>query len=56
MFVEDFMVRDIKYIWNGMTYEQLKNTIKEGLRVRAFPLVDNPSKFFEPLNISVITS
>ena len=40
------MVRNIKYIYNGMSYKDLKNCIKEGRRVRAFPLVDNPSKFY----------
>ena len=45
IFVEDFMVRNIKYIYNGMSFKDLKNCIKEGRRVRAFPLVDNPSKW-----------
>ena len=44
IFVEDFMLRNIKYIWNGMSYKELKQTIIEGRKVRAFPLVDNPSK------------
>ena len=38
------MLRNIKYIWNGMSYKELKQTIIEGRKVRAFPLVDNPSK------------
>jgi chloride channel 2 len=42
IFVEDFMVRNIKYIYNGMSYKELKNHIRESRRVRAFPLVDNP--------------
>lgn len=37
------MVGNIKYIFNGMSYKDLKNNIKESRRVRAFPLVDNPS-------------
>ena len=44
IFVEDFMVGNIKYIYNGMSYKELKNNIRESRRVRAFPLVDNPSK------------
>lgn len=43
MVVEDFMVRNIKYIWKGMTYEQLKNVVKENPKIRSFPLVDSPS-------------
>ncbi|XP_046448305.1 chloride channel protein 2-like isoform X1 [Daphnia pulex] len=42
IFVEDFMVRNIKFIYNGMSYKELKNHIRESRRVRAFPLVDNP--------------
>jgi chloride channel 2 len=38
------MVGNIKYIYNGMSYKELKNNIRESRRVRAFPLVDNPSK------------
>lgn len=53
IFVEDFMVHNIKYIWNGMSYKDLKNNIKESRRVRAFPLVDNPSRV--GLNISPFT-
>ena len=37
------MVGNIKYIFSGMTYKDLKNKIKESRRVRAFPLVDTPS-------------
>ena len=44
IFVEDFMVRNIKYIWSGMSYKELKQSVKEGRKVRSFPLVDNPSK------------
>ncbi|KAI9564003.1 hypothetical protein GHT06_007741 [Daphnia sinensis] len=43
IFVEDFMVGNIKYIYNGMSYKELKNNIRESRRVRAFPLVDNPT-------------
>merc|ERR1719167_248330 len=43
-FVENFMVRDIKFIWYGMTYKELRNTLKEGRKLRGFPLVDNPDQ------------
>lgn len=42
IYVEDFMVRDIKYIYYGMTYEQLKTVLKENRRLQSFPLVDRP--------------
>ncbi|CAH1972133.1 unnamed protein product [Acanthoscelides obtectus] len=42
IYVEDFMVRDVKYIYHGMTYEQLKSLLKENRRLQSFPLVDNP--------------
>ncbi|XP_031330673.1 chloride channel protein 2 isoform X3 [Photinus pyralis] len=40
--VEDFMMRDVKYIYHGMSYEQLKVMLKENRRLKGFPLVDTP--------------
>ncbi|KAJ8679361.1 hypothetical protein QAD02_015148 [Eretmocerus hayati] len=42
IYVEDFMVRDVRYIWHGITYQKLKGTLKENRKLRGFPLVDNP--------------
>ncbi|XP_068218996.1 chloride channel protein 2-like isoform X3 [Palaemon carinicauda] len=42
IYVEDFMVRDVKYIWYGITYRQLKNILKEHKKIRSLPLVDSP--------------
>lgn len=42
IYVEDFMVRDVKYIYHSMTYEKLKQVLKENRQLRSFPLVDNP--------------
>lgn len=36
------MVREVKYIFNGMTYDDLKHTLKENKRLQSFPLVDKP--------------
>lgn len=36
------MVRDVKYIWHGISYQELKNILKENRKLRGFPLVDNP--------------
>ncbi|CAH2061088.1 unnamed protein product, partial [Iphiclides podalirius] len=41
--VEDFMVRDVKYIWNRMTFQQLKDILKENKTIKSFPLVDSPA-------------
>ncbi|GBP04873.1 Chloride channel protein 2 [Eumeta japonica] len=41
--VEDFMVRDVKYIWDKMTFQQLKDILKENKAIKSFPLVDSPS-------------
>ncbi|XP_064075181.1 chloride channel protein 2 isoform X2 [Vanessa tameamea] len=41
--VEDFMVRDVKYIWNRMTFQQLKDILKENRTIKSFPLVDSPA-------------
>nr|CAD7432037.1 unnamed protein product [Timema monikensis] len=42
VYVEDFMVRDVRYIWHGMTYGQLRDVLKENRNLRGFPLVDSP--------------
>lgn len=42
VYVEDFMVRDVKYIYYNMTYEQLKTLLKENRRLQSFPLVEDP--------------
>merc|ERR1719210_133858 len=43
-FVEDFMVKDIKYIWYGMTFNQLREVLRINKKLRGFPLVDNPTQ------------
>ncbi|XP_012539647.1 chloride channel protein 2 isoform X2 [Monomorium pharaonis] len=42
VYVEDFMVHDVKYIWHGISYQKLKDILKENRKLRGFPLVDNP--------------
>lgn len=42
VYVEDFMVRNVKYIWHGITYQNLKEMLKENRKLRSFPLVDSP--------------
>ena len=44
IFVEDFMLRDVKYIWYGMSYRELRDVLKDGKKLRSFPLVDRPDK------------
>ncbi len=36
------MLREIKYIWYGMTYSELREVLRDGRKLRGFPLVDNP--------------
>lgn len=40
--VENFMLRDVKYIFYSMTYNQLKTLLKENKRLKTFPIVDKP--------------
>lgn len=40
--VEDFMLRDVKYIWQGISYQALKEVLKQNKQLRSLPLVDNP--------------
>lgn len=42
VYVEDFMLRNIEYIWHGITYAKLKNILKSHKKLRGFPLVDSP--------------
>lgn len=44
LFVDDFMIREIKYIWYGMTYRELRDMLRDGKKLRGFPLVDNPNQ------------
>ncbi|XP_031617076.1 chloride channel protein 2 isoform X2 [Contarinia nasturtii] len=42
IFVEDFMVRDVKFIWQTISYQALKNVLKQNKHLRSLPLVDSP--------------
>lgn len=42
IYVEDFMVRDVKYIWQGISYQRLKEVLKANKTLRSLPLVDSP--------------
>lgn len=42
VYAEDFMVRDVKYVYHRMTYGKLMDVLKENREIRCFPLVDNP--------------
>lgn len=43
---EDFMLTDVKYVWQGMTYGELREVLRScgGKKLRSFPLVDNPAQ------------
>ncbi|XP_067615143.1 chloride channel protein 2 isoform X4 [Eurosta solidaginis] len=41
IYVEDFMVRDVKYIWHGISYQKLKEVLKVNKTLRSLPLVDS---------------
>lgn len=41
-FVEDFMVKKVKYIWQTISYQKLKHVLKENKQLRSLPLVDSP--------------
>merc|ERR1719410_654331 len=43
-FVEDFMVTDIKYIWYGMSFAELREILRGARKLRGFPLVDSPTQ------------
>ncbi|XP_018021413.1 chloride channel protein 2 [Hyalella azteca] len=43
IFVERFMVRKVKYIYHGITYKQLKDTLLASGKISSLPLVDSPT-------------
>lgn len=40
--VEDFMVRNVKFAYLGMTYAQLKDLLMQHKKLKVFPIVDHP--------------
>lgn len=42
IFVEDFMVKDVKCIWQTISYQNLKTILKKNKHLRSLPLVDTP--------------
>lgn len=42
IFVEDFMVQDVKCIWQSISYQSLKAILKQNKHLRSLPLVDTP--------------
>ncbi|XP_058813577.1 chloride channel protein 2 isoform X2 [Topomyia yanbarensis] len=42
IYVEDFMVHDVKYIWKGISYQKLKEILKANKALRSLPIVDSP--------------
>ncbi|KAJ8949182.1 hypothetical protein NQ318_021675 [Aromia moschata] len=42
VYVEDFMVKDVKFVYIGMSYSHLKKLLLESKKLTVFPLVDHP--------------
>lgn len=42
IYVEDFMIRDVKYISHGMSFKELESVLKKNSYLQSFPLVDKP--------------
>ncbi|KAL5286624.1 CLCN2 family protein [Megaselia abdita] len=42
IYVEDFMVREVRYIWQGISYMRLKEVLKGNKSLRSLPIVDSP--------------
>lgn len=41
IYVEDFMVWDVKFIWYGITYDKLKQILTNNKKIQTFPIVDS---------------
>lgn len=37
------MIRNVKFIWYGMSYTEMKTILKDNRTLSSFPLVENPS-------------
>ncbi|GFR27072.1 chloride channel protein 2 [Trichonephila clavata] len=44
VYVDDIMVREIVYIWEGATYREIKSILKSNKRLQSFPLVESSGK------------
>lgn len=42
IFVEQFMVRDVKFLWQSISYATLKSILKQNKHLRSLPVVDTP--------------
>lgn len=40
IFVEDFMVKDVKFVWQGIKYCELRYILKSNKFLKSFPLID----------------
>lgn len=40
IYVEDFMIHDVKFIWNGMSYHTLQKVLQKNPHIEQFPLVE----------------
>lgn len=45
IFVEDFMRRDVKFLWKNMTYKDLKQILKDNKTIHVFPVVHSPGMY-----------
>lgn len=41
------MIREVKFIWQNMTYHELKAVLRDNRRLRVFPLVEKPGNTIE---------
>lgn len=42
IFVKDFMLHEVKCIWQSISYQSLKTVLKQNKHLRSLPLVDSP--------------
>ena len=41
IYVEDIMVREVKYIWHGISHRQLRQVLRDNKKLSSVPLVDS---------------
>lgn len=54
--VEDFMTRNVKYIWYKMSYRELREVLRESKKLRSLPIVDSKGERVAKMTTSSLNS
>lgn len=46
IYVDEFMIKEVKFIWNNISYHDLQHVLAENQRLDQFPLVDDKDNMY----------